>query len=200
MLGSQPGRRDAELTQMSEYDETKRISGRGMQPPPPPRRPSNVPYINVARLWSGGVATAVVAALIGVVGVLIVRAVFQVAIGGAKSAGPLGDESTVWLCLSGALAALIATGLAHLLLLGTPRPLAYLGWIVGLLTAIATVLPLLGGISVTTVSTAVIHLIMGLVIGSLVTGAAASAGKRPRPAYDEGWTQDTPRYDPRYDR
>lgn len=44
-------------------------------PPDLRRRP-----IDTTRLWSGGLATAVVAALIGLVGVLIVRAVFRVAL------------------------------------------------------------------------------------------------------------------------
>jgi hypothetical protein len=49
------------------------------------------------------------------------------------------------LCAAAAGATLVATGLAHLLLVSTPRPLAYLGWIVGLVTAAATVPPLVGG-------------------------------------------------------
>lgn len=178
-------------------DETKRLGGWDANEPPPrelrrSRGPSNIPYVNAARLWSGGVATAVVAALIGIVGVLVVRAVFQISVLSPKSAGAFGDYTTYVLCGSGALAALIATGLAHLLLLGAPRPLAYLGWIVGLLTAIATVWPFLGGGGpiLVTVATAIIHLIMGLVILSLVTGAAASASRPPPP----------PAYDPRYDR
>ena len=44
-------------------------------------------------------------------------------------------------CLLAAVAALAATGVAHLLLVSTPEPLAHLGWIVGL----ATVLPLPSG-------------------------------------------------------
>ncbi|MFC4942822.1 hypothetical protein [Pseudonocardia sp. GCM10023141] len=144
-------------------------------------------------MWSGGAATAVVAALIGVVGVLVLRALFKVAVLGPATAGVLGDSGTIWLCLSGALAALLATGLAHLLLLGTPRPLAYLGWIAGLVTAIATIWPFLqGNVLVIMIGTAVIHLVMGLVIVSLVTGAAASASRRPRPVagqpdYPQSW-------------
>lgn len=181
---------------MADYDETMRMGGRDM---PPHRRESNVPYVNAARLWSGGVATAVVAALIGVVGVLVLRALFKVAVLGPANAGLFGDSGTIWLCLSGALAALIVTGLAHLLLLGTPRPLAYLGWIVGLLTAIATIWPFLqGGPLVIMIGTAVIHLVMGVVIISLVTGAAASASKRPRSVPDQAGNQQSWPPDSRY--
>ena len=73
-----------------------------------------------------------VAALIGLVGTLVVRVLALTApIGGTAS----GTHATVLLCLCAAGAALVATGLAHLLMVSTPRPLAYLGWIVGLSTA-----------------------------------------------------------------
>jgi hypothetical protein len=160
-------------------DETVRAESWGGYP----EQPQPKPGINVARLWSGGVATAVVAALIGLVGVLVARAVFQVAFAGSKEAGALGDYNTVLLCAGAAVAALAATGLAHLLLLGTPRPLSYLGWIIGLVTVIAVVLPFLSGRPLTTALTqAVIHLVIGIAIGSLVSGAAAAASREYRRA------------------
>ncbi|WP_300016657.1 DUF6069 family protein [Pseudonocardia sp.] len=144
-------------------------SGYGL---PEPDRPT----IDVTRLWSGGLATAVVAALIGLVGVLVVRALFRVALHAPVDAGPFGGSGTAVLCALAAAAALAATGLVHLLLISTPRPLAYFGWIVGLLTAAAVVLPFLAGGSIgVALASAVIHLVIGMAIGSLVTGAAASA-------------------------
>jgi len=171
-------------------DETRRMGGWDQQPPP--RRPvSSTPYVNAPRLWSGGVATAVVAILIGIVGVLVVRALLQISVVSPKSGTAFDNGDTVVLCASAAVAALLATGLAHLLLLGTPRPLAYLGWIVGLVTAISAIWPFVSGAPIlVAVARAVIHLIIGLAIGSLVTGAAASASRQPRPQYD----------DTRYDR
>ena len=100
---------------------------------PPPAGPQR-PRLEVARLWAGGAATAVVAALIALVGVLIVRAVLRIAVYAPADAGAFGDSSTVTLCLVCAAAALAATGLLHLLLIATPRPLTYFSWIVGLLT------------------------------------------------------------------
>lgn len=141
------------------------------------------PPIDVTRLWSGGLATAVVAALIGLVGVLIVRAVFRVALYAPGEAGPFGGSGTALLCVLAAVAALAATGLAHLLLIGAPQPLSYFGWIVGLLTAAAAVLPFLAGGSIgVALAASAIHLVIGLAIGSLVSGAAVSAsrtGTRP---------------------
>jgi hypothetical protein len=137
---------------------------------------TRAPRINVARLWSAGIATAIVAALIGLVGVLVVRAVFKIAVYAPSEAGAFGNSATVLLCVLSAVAALAATGLVHLLLLGTPSPLSYFGWIIGLLTVVAVVLPFLSGAPlVTAAATAVIHLVIGLAIGSLVSGAAASA-------------------------
>ena len=80
------------------------------------------------------------------------------------------------LCLLAAVAALAATGLAHLLLVSTPEPLSYLGWIIGLSTAAAVVLPLLGTLPlVAALATAVVNLTIGLAIGSLVVDAAGAA-------------------------
>ncbi len=141
-----------------------------------PRSPAPAPAVNAGRLWSGGVATAVVAALIGLVGLLVVRALLQIPYLAPVRAGALGDGKTIVLCVSAAIAALAATGLAHLLVVSTPRPMAYFGWIVGLLTAVAVVLPFLDSDPIAVrLATAVIHLIIGLAIGSLVTGAAVSA-------------------------
>jgi len=142
-------------------------------------RPTYGPLINVSRLWAGGVATGIVAALIGFVGLLVVRVLLQIPYLAPIRSGALGDSRTVILCLSAFLAALAATGLAHLLMLSTPRPMAYFGWIAGLLTAIAVVLPLLNDEPITVrIVTAIIHLVIGLAIISLVTGAAMSASSR----------------------
>lgn len=154
-------------------DRTQQLPRTGEVPPP------RGPVINAGRLWAGGVATAIVAALIGIVGLLIVRVLLQIPYLAPIRSGALGDSRTVILCLSAAVAALAATGLAHLLLLSTPRPMAYFGWICGLLTAIAVVLPLLNSDPITVrLATALIHLAVGLAIISLVTGAAMSSSRR----------------------
>ena len=134
------------------------------------------PRLEVGRLWAGGVATAVVAALIALVGVLIVRALLRIAVYAPAEAGAFGDSHTVVLCLTAAAAALAATGLLHLLLVATPRPLTYFSWIVGLLTAAATVLPFTYASSLpVAIAQALIHLVVGAAIGSLLSGAAANA-------------------------
>jgi hypothetical protein len=132
--------------------------------------------VDAARLWAGGLATALVAGLIGLVGVLVVRVIFDIAAYAPRGAGILGDATTLALCIGAALAALLATGLIQLLMVATPQPLAYFGWIAGLATAAAVFVPLLAaGLTAVSIAEAVIHLVIGVAIGSLVAGAAAAA-------------------------
>lgn len=158
------------------YGPAREPAGPGRAAPVEPR-----PGVDATRLWSGGMATAIVAGLIGLVGVLVVRAAFHIALFAPAGAAALGSAAAVTtLCLLAAAAALTATGLAQLLIVTTPRPLAYLGWIVGLATAAATVAPLLGGVTAVAVAQALIHLVIGLAIGSLVAGSAAAATRPAR--------------------
>ena len=61
-------------------------------------------------------------------------------------------------------------------MVSTPDPLSYLGWIIGLSTAAAVVVPLIGGLPMAAaIAIAVVNLVIGLAIGSLVVGAAAAA-------------------------
>jgi hypothetical protein len=181
---------------MSGYDDGRTYDEQAYpQPPygqrgypggPPASGPPARVSVNAGRLWAAGVATALVCALIGLVGVLVVRTVFNVALYAPEEASAVGDIDTGLLCLAAAGGAVVATGLVHLLLLSTPRPLAYFRWIVGLATLAAVVLPFL---SVTPVSVAVamavIHLIIGLAIGTLISGAARAATRGPAgSAYD----------------
>ena len=99
--------------------------------------------IDAGRLWTGGVATALVAALVAVVGVLIARGLFDVPVLAPSSEGSLGNASTFRLAGLAAGAALLATGLLHLLLVSTPRPRQFFTWIVALATIAAALAPFL---------------------------------------------------------
>jgi hypothetical protein len=139
------------------------------------RRPDGL-VVDATGLWTGGLATAAVAALVGLVGTLVVRVLFQLAPVATQTVHSFDPAGAGMLCLLAAVAALAATGIAHLLLVSTPEPLVYLGWIVGLATATTTVLPLLSGLPmVAAIAAAVVNLVIGLAIGSLVVGAAGSA-------------------------
>jgi hypothetical protein len=71
------------------------------------------PSVDAGRLWTGGLATALVAALVAIVGVLIARGVFEVPVLAPTDEGTLGNSSTFRLAAFVAAAALLATGLDH---------------------------------------------------------------------------------------
>jgi Family of unknown function (DUF6069) len=130
--------------------------------------------VDAGRLWPGGIATAVVAALVALAGVLVCRWLFGIPLLAPKSDGAYGDAHTTGMVLAAAAAALVATALMHLLLIGTPRPLAFFNWIVGLATLLAVLFPFSTSAPVTAkAATAVVDLVLGIAIGSLINGVAA---------------------------
>jgi membrane associated rhomboid family serine protease len=132
--------------------------------------------VDAVRLWTGGLATALVAALVALVGVLIARGLFDVPVLAPEGEGALGGADTARLASLAAVAALLATGLMHLLLLSTPRPFRFFTWIISLLTLVAVLAPFTTDAELATqVATAAIGLVIGMAIGSLVSGAARSA-------------------------
>jgi hypothetical protein len=142
-------------------------------------RPS--PAVDALRLWTGGVATALVAALVALVGVLIARGLFEVSVLGPADDGSWEEVSIVWLLVVAAVAALVATGLLHLLLLSTPQPRRFFSWIVGLTTAAAALVPLLVDAERSEqLATAGVAAAVGLLIGSLLSGVASRATRVPR--------------------
>jgi hypothetical protein len=145
-----------------------------MSQPQPQRRQR--PVVNAGRLWGGGLATAAVAALIGYVGGLVCDNVLDIPLAtpaaqlGRTSSSGFGYPATAFIL------ALAATALAHLLVLFAPQPQKFFRWIVGLFTLAGVVAPF--GLDIGTdrrVATAVVNLVLGLAIGSLVSAVAASS-------------------------
>jgi len=89
-------------------------------PPHTTETTSSRTIVGSGRLWAGGIASAVVAALAGVVGFLVVRGLFGIPVLAPAADGGWGDISTTMYALSAAFAALLATGLV--LILFTPAP------------------------------------------------------------------------------
>ena len=146
-----------------------------------PANPPSQPTVNAGRLWAGGAATAVVAGLIAVVGILIGRGLFDVAVLAPKGAGVWGDASTFWYALGAAVLSLVATGLIHLLLAFTPRPMLFFGWVMVLATVVAMLAPFVTDNDLgPRIYTAGLNLVLGVAIGSLVAGSARAA-VRPAP-------------------
>jgi len=160
----------------------------GYTPRPPERPPSDRPSVDAARLWAGGVATAIVACLVGLVGVLIARWLFAIPLLAPSRDGAYGDVHTTGLMLGIAAATLVATLVLHLLLLSTPRPLAFFGWIIALATVLAVVIPLSTSAPWDAkIATAVVVAVLGIAIGSLLSSVGArSVRVRNARAYPAG--------------
>ena len=152
------------------------IPMRNQEPIPPegPRR-----RIDIGQLWAGGAATAVVAALIALVGIPVCRWLFSIPILAPKREGAWGDASTAGYCLSAAAIAIVATAIMHLLLMATPRPTVFFAWILGLATVVAVVFPFSTTAPMSQkFATAVVNLVLGIAITSLISSVAARAARR----------------------
>jgi hypothetical protein len=153
------------------------------------------------RFWAGAVATAVVAALIALVGILICRWTLNIPILAPAGDGAWGDAHTGEYALLAALVALVAAGLLYLLMLSTPQPDLFFRWIIGLVTLIAVVYPFSSGAPLDQkAATAIVNLVLGLAIGSLLTATSARAIRRSvRPSGPAGPSDPGVAADP-YDR
>lgn len=135
--------------------------------------------IDAGRLWSGGLATALVAALVAVTGIVITRGVFDVPVLAPKGDGLWGDASTVTYALSSSAAAVVATALLQVLAMTTPRYGRFFTWIMALATATAVALPLgLAAGVPSRIATAVLNLVLGVAITSTLNAVARTAIRR----------------------
>lgn len=152
----------------------------GTPPPEQPRWRGQTEF-STTKLWTGGVAAALIEALLAIVGFLVVKNILRMPILGVAPSGNTFNPTMAGYAFAGAVAAILATAVMHLLLVGTPRPLFYFGWIGALCTAILVLIPL--GIRQSwseVIPTAVINLIGGIVITAIVRGTAAASITRPR--------------------
>jgi hypothetical protein len=89
--------------------------------------------------------------------------------------------------LAAAGCALVATALMHLLLLSTPYPRVFFGWIIGLATVVAVVFPFSTTAPLSQkFATGVVNLVLGVAIGSLIVEVSRRATRRRvvRSGYD----------------
>lgn len=163
---------------------------------------------DAGQLWAGVAATAIVAALVALVGILICRWTLGIPILAPSSAGAWGDAHTGEYVLAAACVAVAAGALLYLLMLGTPQPGMFLGWIIGLATLAAVVYPFSTGAPLQQkAATAIVNLVLGIAIGSLLSAVAARAVRRVRyvrppagrPPDDRAYERDRYSRDP-YDR
>jgi Family of unknown function (DUF6069) len=137
---------------------------------------------DAAQFWAGAVATAVVAALIALVGILICRWTLNVPILAPAGDGAWGNAHTGEYALISAVVALVAAGILYLLALSTPQPGLFFRWILGLATAAAVVYPFSTHAPTDQkFATAILDLVIGMAIISLLTAMAARAMRRVVP-------------------
>jgi hypothetical protein len=133
--------------------------------------------VDAGRLWSGGVMAAVVAAGVAIVGVLIARGVFDIPVL-VERGGKLVDASMWWYAGAAFAFAIGATGLLHALLVAAPQPYRFFGWITGLATTIAVLIPFTTAAGLDTkLAVGLINLAIGVCISSIVSGVGRSAAR-----------------------
>ena len=143
-----------------------------VQPAPaaaaPPARPAG-PSVDGGRFWAGVAATALVTALIGLVGVLIVDQILDIDLV-VKDLIGTGSTGAAYV-VGGVLASILAGALLQLLVLSTPKPRAFFGWIMALATLTAALLPLTWtDVVESAIASGLINAIIGVAIWSLLTG------------------------------
>jgi len=138
--------------------------------------PESSRQVDARPLWSGGVATAVVAALTALVGILVCRWLFKIPILSPRREGAWGNASTAGYVFAVIGITLVATALMHLLLLTTPYPRVFFGWIVGLATVVAVAFPFSTTAPTSQkIATGFVNLMLGVVIGSLIAEVSRRA-------------------------
>lgn len=152
------------------------------QPPQQPQGPPSDerPKVDAAKLWAGGGATAVVAALVAVIGIMIARGVLDIYILAPEDHGTWDAASATSYAVGAVVAALGATALMHLLLLTTPRPVLFFGWIMFLVAVVGAVWPFTTSADLDSkVATAALNVVIAVAIWSLVAGTAQRAVALP---------------------
>ena len=160
----------SELGQYGEFGQYDEGSERG---------PWGVARPRAGRLWAGGVAVAVVAALTAAVALLLVRGVLGLPVFAPERDGALVLVTTGSLALGAAAAALLGTAVLQLLSMATPRPGRFLAWIVSLATLAMMLLPFASRTGWEAgVGTAAVYLVIGVAIGSLLATVGRTALRR----------------------
>ncbi len=127
------------------------------------------PSVDAGRYWAGVAATALVAALIGLVGVVIVDQILSIDL---VVKDPFGTGSTgAAYVVAGVVGAVLAGGLLHLLVLSTPKPRAFFGWIMFLATLTVALLPLTWtDVLESSIASGIVNAVIGIAIWSLLAG------------------------------
>lgn len=149
--------------------------------PPPQPRPRRGPNVNVGMFVGGVVMSGVVTGLAAWLAAFIIRAIVDQ----VNESGKYGIWNPVardeyWFAVVGFLCALAAGALWYVLQISTPSPDQFYTWIVGLLVAAAVIIPLVLSAQVSVkIGTAVMHLIIGLPLLTLIPAMGRKTTNQP---------------------
>jgi len=147
----------------------------GMDVSPPVARPR----VRAGVLWAGGLATAVIAALVALVATLVCESILGVDLLPAAAVGVLGWSDAASYPAGAAVLALLATAVLHLLMIAVPQPLRFFSWLLVLAGAALAAAPFAYDASLDRkVATAIVQVIVVIAIGTLSTGVAHRAVDR----------------------
>jgi Family of unknown function (DUF6069) len=132
--------------------------------------------VDARLLWRGAIAVVLVAVGTALVGLLVIRDLLDLHVLRRADGGELVQASTAWYLVVAAVAALVATGLLHLLLVTTPQPFRFFAWIGALAVIAVTLIPFSFDASRSSqIATAALHLVVGTVIVVLTAQMGRSA-------------------------
>jgi hypothetical protein len=135
--------------------------------------------VDAVGLWAGGLATALVSALIAMAGTLATAGLIGVPIIAPKGDGVWGEASATGYALGAAGLSIGVTALLHLLILCTPCPMNFFVVVVGLETFLAMVAPFATDLGLPSkICTCGLNLALGIAMGTLI-GASARVSPRP---------------------
>lgn len=126
--------------------------------------------LEAGRYWAGALATVLVAALIGLAAHFILEDVLDLEIRAQADLFATGSDLIAWM-VAGGLFALGAALVLYLLVMSTPRPRSFFGWVVFLATIILAAVPFAGSFdAVPAFLAAIVWIVIGSAVYSLLTG------------------------------
>jgi hypothetical protein len=145
---------------------------------------------DAGRLWAGGAATALVAAGVALVGVMVMHRLLQAPLispGGMRQSA---DYAMVAFPIAAALVTLIATALLHLLMATTPSASQFFTWIASLAVILVVLQVFLDDHKILTqVETAAFYFVIGIAIISPLLGVSRTAVRHRR---HQAYREDNP--------
>jgi uncharacterized protein DUF6069 len=147
---------------------------------------------DAGRLWAGGAATALVAAGVALVGVLVLHRMLDSAVLIPGAGSETADDAMTVLPISAGIITLIATALLHVLMSTTPQAPQFFGWICALVMALVVLQVFLSEAElITEIQTAVLYLLIGIAMTSSLLGVSRTAVRyHRRQDYRENYADD----------